>query len=339
MNNNFEKYYPLVFKPLYKTSVWGGNQIKSLKGEVETILDDHIGESWELVDRSDCQSEVANGSLSGVTLGELVKEDPEGIVGKCHDANKPFPLLLKIIDAQKDLSLQIHPDNATCSLLKGAEAKTEMWYILDHEIDAEIYKGIKKDVSGEEFLSLAGSPRIKQLINTIKTETGDAYTIYGNTVHAIGKGNLIYEVQQNSDTTYRVTDWGRKGIDGNPRQLHIAQAATCLKNRNYNPVQSSSAFSSLVQSFENESCFLQQRGLSLSPYFVVDEFKLEGKISVANTDHHFETIYAVDGDLKVHSENGEILLRKGQTCLLPANLERFLIEADQKSTFIRVKVA
>lgn len=339
MNKPKINYYPLIFKPVYKESLWGGNLIKTLKGDQDRLPGEHIGESWELVDRDGCQSLVEYGELAGATLRDLVKLDPQGIVGGGHGSEEPFPLLLKIIDAQKDLSLQVHPDKTSCKSLNGADPKTEMWYILDHDKGAEIYKGIKESISEEEFLSKAGKPGIKKLINSFKTETGDSFTIYGNTIHAIGRGNLIYEVQQNSDTTYRINDWGRKGVDGNPRELHLEEAGTCLKNKKKRSLSNSFHFSYLTQRYESNEFKIQQRSLSLSQYFLVEEFKLEGKVDIVKRDDSFQTIYAVDNDLNIILDNISFTLAKGQTCLLPAKLERFNIEADHKSTFLRVKVA
>ena len=145
MKKELSKYYPLTFSHVYKSAFWGGNKISSFREDLDGDKEQLIGESWELVDREDGQSCVQNGPLEGVSLRNLIENDPEGIVGKGHKPDQSFPLLCKIIDARKDLSLQVHPNEKCCTYLKDAEPKTEMWYVLDHDENAEIMNGIKKN--------------------------------------------------------------------------------------------------------------------------------------------------------------------------------------------------
>lgn len=331
-----ESYYPLTFDEVYKTAIWGGKLLKKLPRDLpKTSIP--IGESWEIVDRPDDQSHVQNGPLAGKTLRELIEKDPEGIVGYGHQADQPFPLLMKIIDAGQALSLQVHPDEETCKHIVDAEPKTEMWYVLDHNADAEILTGIKDGVSTEQFYKSVNDPKVKELMYSYASEQGQSFFIKATTMHAIGGGNLIYEVQQNSDTTYRVSDWGRVDKSGKSRELHVDQAMTCLHHSlgdvrpNSHQIQ---ALNFTPLSFNSE---LKRRQLAMCDYFQVEEIEFEGSLTLPSNIGTFQTIYAVDSDLQLEC-NGHIYhIKHGQTCLIPAKCGVCTVSSTEKSRLVSAK--
>jgi mannose-6-phosphate isomerase len=214
---------PLYFEPLLMERVWGGRRLETLYGK-RLPKGAVVGESWELVDREEAQSVVHDGILKGKTLGELWSDHREAIFGaRYRDFGPRFPLLFKLLDAADRLSVQVHPPAALAPELKG-EPKTEMWFIAAAEGEADIFAGFKPGVTRAAFEAALESGHTADLLHRMPTRPGDCIFIPSGRVHAIGSGNVIVEVQQNSDTTYRVFDWNRTGLDGKPRALHIEES-------------------------------------------------------------------------------------------------------------------
>jgi len=218
--------HPLVFEPLFMERVWGGRRLETMLGK-HLPPSVRIGEAWELVDREEAQSVVHEGPLRGFTLHELWVERRAEIFGTALPDTERFPLLLKILDAQERLSVQVHPPAEVASRLHG-EPKTEMWYLLDASLDSDLYAGLKRGVDRVSFEHALHEGQVAAQIHSFPIKAGDAMFIPSGRVHAIGAGNLIVEVQQNSDTTYRVFDWNRLGLDGKPRELHIAESMASI---------------------------------------------------------------------------------------------------------------
>lgn len=210
---------PLAFEPLFMERVWGGRRLGALPGKK---LPSHgrIGESWEIVDREEAQSVVHTGPLRGKTLHELWSRHRAEIFGSGAPESARFPLLLKLLDAQERLSVQVHPPARIAPELRG-EPKTEMWYIVENYGEGDVFAGLKKGVAREAFEQALGAGTVEETIHRVPVAAGDAIFIPSGRLHAIGAGNVIVEVQQNSDTTYRVFDWNRVGLDGKARELHI----------------------------------------------------------------------------------------------------------------------
>jgi mannose-6-phosphate isomerase len=213
---------PLVFEPLFMERVWGGRRLETLLGK-RLQPGVRIGESWEIVDREDAQSVVHEGPLRGLTLNELWTGQRAAIFGPGLADSPRFPLLCKILDAQDRLSVQVHPPAEVAPRL-GGEPKTEMWYILDALLESDLYAGLKRGVTRAAFEQALREGRVAEQIHGFPIQAGDTMFIPSGRIHAIGAGNLIIEVQQNSDTTYRVFDWNRLGLDGEARELHIAES-------------------------------------------------------------------------------------------------------------------
>ncbi len=214
--------YPLKFRPIYKQRIWGGQKLRQVFDK-DIPADQKIGESWELADLPDDKSIIANGELSGQTLNSVIQKYPKEITGD-ENFSGPFPLLIKLLDAEDILSVQVHPDPETCKRMGKGEPKTECWYIISAATDAFIYKGLKKDVTKEKFAEAIKQGSIADLLAKVPVEAGQCHFLPAGTAHSIGAGLLIAEIQTPSDTTYRVFDFNRVDDTGKPRQLHIEQA-------------------------------------------------------------------------------------------------------------------
>ncbi len=214
--------YPLKSVPVFKPRIWGGRRLAEVFGK-ELPPDQKIGESWEIADLPEGQSRIANGLFAGQTLGEVVRRHIEEIAG-ARDFPRQFPLLVKFLDAQEVLSVQVHPDAETCRRMGQGDPKTECWYIIQAEPGAVIYKGFKPGVTRDRFARAIEDGTAADLLAAVAVRPGECHFIPAGTVHSLGAGLLIAEVQTPSDTTYRVFDWNRVDESGRPRPLHIAEA-------------------------------------------------------------------------------------------------------------------
>ena len=224
----------ITFEPLYMERVWGGRELERVYGRKLPDPTHPFGESWEIVDRENEQSVVDHGPFAGTSLHELWTQHREQIFGSGYDNHPRFPILIKILDARDDLSIQVHPPAALAASL-GGEPKTEMWYIADCEPGAKLYVGLKKGVTRESFEKAIADGSVETCVHAIIPEPGESIFIPSGRLHAIGAGFLIHEIQQNSDTTYRVFDWNRLGLDGKPRELHVAQSLASIDFEDYEP--------------------------------------------------------------------------------------------------------
>ena len=214
--------YPLKFEPIYKKRIWGGRKLQKFFNK-DLPPNEKIGESWELADLPDDKSIISNGTLAGQTLGSVIQKYPKEITGD-KNFSPPFPLLIKFINAEDILSVQVHPDEQTCRRLGGGQPKTECWYVIAAEENAVIYKGLKKAVTKKQFAEAIKTGTAAELLVEIPVEAGQCHFIPAGTAHSIGQGLLLAEIQTPSDTTYRVFDFNRVDDAGRPRPLHIEQA-------------------------------------------------------------------------------------------------------------------
>jgi mannose-6-phosphate isomerase len=224
----------LHFQPLYKERVWGGRSLQATLGRV-LPPGGPIGESWEIVDRPEAQSIVSRGRFAGRTLRTLIEQQAAFVMGPEWPAEKRFPLLVKWLDCQERLSLQVHPPAGVAGEL-GGEPKTENWFIAETAPGAHLLAGLRRGVSRESFArALADGPALEGCVHRFPVAAGDSILIPSGRIHAIDAGNLILEIQQNSDTTYRVYDWGRTGLDGRPRTLHVAESLRSIAWDDFEP--------------------------------------------------------------------------------------------------------
>ena len=313
-------FYPLLFQPYYKPVMWGGgNLAKVLHRALPENAAEPIGEAWELCDRDDVQSVVLNGALAGKTITELVRNYPTELLGTKFKGGR-FPLLIKIIDAGQKLSLQVHPNEISCEAIgNGAQPKTEMWYIIHADPDAKIIAGLQPGVETEPFLAQASSAECEKSLTVYDSKPGDAYFIKAGLVHAIGAGNLLLEVQQNSDTTYRISDWGRVGTDGKPRQLHVEES-----RKSINLALTESPLVPRAEDPETENC--KYPVIENCPFFHVEDLRLSSVWEDAADGTSFHLISAINAPVKVCGNNTVVELPAGSSCLIPACCGAYSIE-------------
>jgi mannose-6-phosphate isomerase len=289
---------PITFKPLYLQRVWGGRELERAYGRELPDAIQPYGESWEVVDRAHEQSIVDQGALAGTSLHELWTTRREEIFGAGFDGHPRFPILIKILDARDDLSIQVHPPVARAVEL-GGEPKTEMWFIADCERGAKLYVGLKHGVSRADFEQAIADGGVAACVHAIEPQPGDSIFIPSGRLHAIGAGFLIHEIQQNSDTTYRVFDWNRTGLDGKPRELHVAQSLASIDFDDFEPAMDTPVGDNLA----------------ICPYFQTDRHSLAAGATIANPlADAFSIVSVVDGVLE--SAAGR-RFAKGRFMLLP----------------------
>lgn len=223
----------LRFQPIYQERVWGGRALDSALGR-SLPASTPIGESWEIVDRKEAQSVVEGGPLNGQSLRTVLTKHAADLMGPKWPADKPFPILVKWLDCRERLSLQVHPPASVAPAL-GGEPKTENWYIAHTGPGAELIVGLKRGVTREQFERAIADNTLERCVHHFRVAAGDSILVHSGQVHAIDAGNLILEIQQNSDTTYRVYDWGRVGLDGQPRKLHIAESLRSIDWNDFEP--------------------------------------------------------------------------------------------------------
>ena len=269
----------LEFIPIAMQRVWGGRMLESYYQRSLPEQNVPYGESWELVDREEAQSVVAQGPLAGMTLHELWNSHREEWFGHGIPDSDRFPLLVKILDAREDLSIQVHPPAHLAESL-GGEPKTEMWYVAHAQAQARLVVGLRHGVTQENFRHAIEAGTVADLVHEIPVTSGDSIFIPSGRLHAIGGGLLIIEIQQNSDTTYRVFDWNRVGLDGKPRELHIEQSLACIDYTDVEP--------SVDQA--------QGDVIARCEYFVVEKFSLDGGVALglARQDR-FSLLHIVSG--------------------------------------------
>lgn len=320
---SFEKY-PLLFEPILKERIWGGTKLKTmLKKEIHS---DKIGESWEISGVPGDISIVANGSFKGWSLEKLINQYPLEILGKdiYKRFNKQFPLLFKFLDAKEDLSIQLHPNDQLAKERHNSFGKTELWYVMQADEGARVVVDFKEGVTQEDYLSHLKSKTLPSILKEIPVKKGDVLFIETGTVHAIGKGVLLAEIQQTSDITYRVYDWDRVDLNGQSRELHVDYALEAI---NYNEKQVELPYAK-NKNTNNEilSC----------PFFDVNIIPLDGTYSLQKDDR-FYLYVCTEGDC-IFKINDEIsYFKAGDAILIPAAVDKLTIEG--KATLLEIFVS
>jgi mannose-6-phosphate isomerase len=288
-----------------------------------------IGESWEISDRPGDISIIANGPLAGKNLRWLMENHAAEILGGAKSAiGNRFPLLCKILDAREKLSLQVHPPASKAAELKG-EPKTEMWFIADAAPGAELFVGLKRGVTRAKFEKRVETGEVAECFHRVPVRAGDAMFLPSGRVHAIGAGLVIFEIQQNSDTTYRVFDWNRVGLDGKPRELHIAQSLASIDFNDFEPA--------LVQSKTTGNEVIV-RPLVNDPLFKVETWKFNPGAHDRLKPKKLQIVAVTRGGIEITSSSTSVKLSAGQFSLIPASLERTEVLAKSSAALLRVEV-
>jgi mannose-6-phosphate isomerase len=306
---------PLIFEPLPMERVWGGRRFETLLGK-SIPHGEPIGELWEMVDRPEAQSVVHEGPFKGKTLHDLWTHHRAAIFGERHLKNPSprFPLLIKLLDARERLSVQVHPPVSMAKEL-GGEPKTECWYFLHAAEGAAIYAGLRNGVTREIFDAALRSGAVEETLHRASSRTGESIFIPSGRLHAIGEGLLIVEVQQNSDTTYRVFDWNRSGLDGKPRELHIGESLASIDFADFEPAVTPSSANLVAD----------------CPYFHVEKREIPAPLDIGRPDD-FSIITCLTGSVECDG----VTLKPGGFMLVPASPSKITLNPLREGTSLLV---
>lgn len=320
--------YPLKFKPILTCPIWGGQKLVEAGRRLPagTAPGTPVGESWEISGVDNNVSVVANGKLKSNDLQELIEVFMGDLVGdKVYDAyGQEFPVLIKFIDARDVLSVQVHPGDDLAGERHGTRGKTEMWYVVDCEPGACLYVGFNREVTREEYVQAVSEGRVSELLGRYEVRKGDAYFIPAGTVHAIGAGIMIAEIQETSDITYRIDDWGRVGDDGKPRKLHIAEALDAID-------------------FSYRKDYLRVTGaqpntvreLVSTPYFTTNIIHLDGEMTRGYVSlDSFVAYVCTEGGFTAATDEGSEKVNAPESLLIPAEIDEVRLRG--KGTLLEV---
>ena len=317
--------YPIKLTPAFKDYLWGGTRLRDDFGKDCDF--DKVAESWELSCHKDGASVVANGEHAGKTLAQYIETEGKAVLGKNCERFEQFPILIKLIDAKDNLSVQVHPNNEYAQRVEGEYGKTEMWYIVDCDEGAELLYGFKKEVTKEEFASRIKDNTLLEITQSVPVKKGDVFFIEAGTLHAIGKGILIAEIQQNSNTTYRIYDYGRVGADGKPRELHIDKAVEVTDLCPAKPYPA-------TESFEENGAV--KRLLSKCEYFTVYSVDVAEKACFNADETSFHNVLILEGNAELSCGDTTLSLKKGDSVFVPANCGEYTLTGNFKSVFTRI---
>lgn len=318
------KLYPLTFEPILKERIWGGTKLNSfLNKEFDS---NNIGESWELSTVPNDVSVVKNGSLKGKNINELIDLYGASFLGKkvVEQFGNQFPLLFKFIDAQQDLSIQLHPNDALAKKRHNSFGKTEMWYVMQADDNARIVVGFKESSNREEYLGHLEKKSLVSILNEIPVKKGDVFFLETGTIHAIGAGIVIAEIQQTSDITYRIYDWDRVDADGNGRELHTELALDAI---NYNTTDAK-------KDFNLEENILTE--VVECPYFKTSILPLDGDVVWGKKAEAFTVLMCTEGVFELFYEDQQYSFKIGETVLLPAIIEDVTLKGN--ATILEISI-
>ena len=320
--------YPLIFQPIFKERVWGGRKLAGLYGKA-LPEGKTIGEAWEITDRPEGVSVIANGPLAGRDLRWLMERHGAEVLGRPVAAGERFPWLVKLLDASDDLSLQVHPPAHKAELL-GGEPKTEMWFIADAEPGAKIYTGLKRGVTRADFERKTREGTVADCFHVHHVTRGDTMFLPSGRVHALGGGSIIFEIQQNSDTTYRVFDWNRVGLDGKPRELHLEQSFAAIDFFDCEPPLVATPFTGIIPG-------VSWRPLVRHGLFNIDQLKVAaGAVADGRWGQELSVIGVVTGTLVVTGNGMSVRVGAGGFVLLPAALSGVGFRSEGPVEYLRV---
>lgn len=308
---------PLFFKPLLKSTLWGGNKIIPFKGL--DIRQENVGESWELSGVKGNESVIASGVYERLTISEVIRHEKANLLGheNYERFGDEFPLLIKFIDACQDLSIQVHPDDETARRQGRSRGKTEMWYLMECDKDAHLRSGLKAKITPEEYKAMVADDTICDAIADYAVKEGDCFFLPAGRIHSIGAGCFLAEIQQTSDVTYRIYDFKRRDKDGNMRELHTEEAAESIDYHVEKDYQTH------YQNRKNEGVELVR-----CPYFKTAVYDLDEPMQLDYSElDSFVVLIALDGEAELtDNENNRITLRAGQTVLYPATTKTIQVE-------------
>lgn len=299
-----------------KDYIWGGNRLREEYGK--KLDSDKIAESWELSCHKDGQSVIADGEFGGKTLSDYIEAKGKKVLGTNCGRFEYFPILIKLIDAKDNLSVQVHPSNDYAMRVEGEYGKTEMWYIVDCDEGAELLYGFKHEISKEEFSERIKNNTLLEVTNNVPVHKGDVFFIESGTLHAIGKGILIAEIQQNSNTTYRIYDYGRVGKDGKPRELHVDKAVDVTE---LVPPKYPTTAQGAPEAVEGGTKTL----LRSCEYFNVNKLEVDGTVKLLASDKSFNSLLVLEGEVTVSTAAETVTAKKGDSLFIDAGTGAYTV--------------
>ena len=319
------KLYPLQFEPILKDRIWGGTKLKTYLNK--PIASEITGESWEISTVENDVSTIANGVFKGKSLNELINDFPEQVLGTkvFEQFGKQFPLLFKYLDAREDLSIQVHPNDELAAKRHNSFGKTEMWYVMQADDEARLIVGFKEKSSSEEYIKHLENKTLLSILDTKKVKKGDVFFLETGTVHAIGAGTVIAEIQQTSDITYRLYDFDRVDANGNTRELHVDLALEAI---NYDKVEAQKEYLK-IENTSNEVVDCS--------YFTTNFIPLNGNLNVNKNQNSFTVYMCVDGDFELILNEEKCNYKKGDTVLIPASLTDFQLSG--KASLLEIYIS
>lgn len=308
------KFYPLQFKPILKDRIWGGTKLQSVLNK--EITSETTGESWEISTVPNDVSIVAKGELKGSTLNEIIEQFPGAILGEevVQRFGKQFPLLFKFIDAKEDLSIQLHPNDELAKKRHNSFGKTEMWYVMQADEGSRLVVGFKNNSNKEEYIEKLVNNNLISLLDEIEVKKGDIFFLETGTIHAIGGGVVIAEIQQTSDITYRLYDWDRVDANGKGRELHTDLALDAI---NFNTTKAKVDYQKQIN-YSNKTVHCD--------YFNTNVIPLEGEMNWKANNGSFTVFMCTEGSFEFELNNQTYKYSKGDTILIPAIIESFEIK-------------
>lgn len=309
--------YPLIFEPILQDRIWGGTKLRTDLGK-ENLPSETTGESWELSGVEGNVSVVKNGAYAGKSLNDLLEKYPNEVLGgRIHELfGKKFPLLFKFLDAREDLSIQVHPNDELAQERHNSFGKTEMWYVMQADEGSRIIVGFKHKSSPEEYLEHLKDKNLIEILNEVKAKKGDVFFLETGTIHAIGAGIVIAEIQQTSDITYRIYDWDRTDAEGKSRQLHVEEALDAM---NYNTTNTQKQY----HTEKNKSNVMVD-----CPYFTTNFVPLDGIKGVEKDNDCFTVYICTEGEFIIKAGGESYTFKKGDTVLIPAALKAYALEGN-----------
>ena len=318
--------YPMILKPALKDYIWGGQRLKTEYNKHCDLI--KLAESWELSCHKDGLSIINNGELKGKTLLDYINSDRKSILGSKCEKFDYFPILIKLIDAKNNLSIQVHPNDEYALKNEGQYGKNEMWYVIESNPESFIYYGFNRDLSVKEFKNRIKDNSFMETLNKINVKKGDIFFIESGTLHAIGSGILLVEIQQNSNLTYRVYDYNRLGNDGRTRELHVDKAADVI-NFNKKRIPDSAAENIKVKGHP-------ARLLSECENFTSYLYNIQDEITLEANGEAFHCLLCLEGNIEIITDFSETILEKGQTVFIPANLGEYKIKGMGEMIYVTV---
>lgn len=314
----------LKLTPAFKDYIWGGTR---LRDDFQKDCDfDKIAESWELSCHKDGPSVIANGEFKGLTLAEYIEKSGKSVLGTDCEKFENFPILIKLIDAKDNLSVQVHPNNEYALRVEGEYGKTEMWYIVDCDEGATLLYGFKDTISKDEFAQRIADNTLLEVTNAVPVKKGDVFFIQAGTLHAIGKGILIAEIQQNSNTTYRIYDYGRVGNDGKPRELHVEKA------KDVTDLGPAKAYPETpVEQFDGYTSKL----LSSCDYFTTYAVDVDSNAVFEADEKSFMSLLVLEGECTISADDS-VCAKMGDSVFVPAGTGKVTVNGKCKAILTKV---